>query len=410
MIHLKQVCDTRRQRKDGSFPIVFRITFNRQQRYIPTGYYCKIEQWDQELDCLKPLNRELKLLSERLRDEEYKLLTKIREYELEHPEPENIQQIKNYLSNKKKKADLVLYFWEQEIERMKKAQRHGNAQNYKCALGAIQNHMNLKVTFNEIDYNWLVELETRLRSSGVRTNSVSVYMRTLRAVINKAINHELADANKYPFRRYKIKSESTSPRVASIDELRSFFYYHPDSGSHEFDPWMYGKLIFLLRGINFYDLALLTKDNIKHGRIIYNRSKTHKRYSVEILPQAQVIIDHYWSEERITLFPILTNEEFKNKACHPKRLAQCRKVTNKWLSRIGETLGISEKLSTYVFRYSMATACKKLGYSKDMISESLGHAYGLSVSSCYLESFDIEAIDEMQRDVVEKIITENSRE
>ena len=170
------------------------------------------------------------------------------------------------------------------------------------------------------------------------------------------------------------------------------------------DPWNYGRLIFLLRGINFTDLALLTRDNIKHGRIIYSRSKTHKMYSVEILPLVQDLIDQYHDPKRLTLFPILTNDEFLNKVEHHARIGQQRKNCNKWLSRLGSELEIKENLSTYVFRYSHANACKSLGYSKDLISESLGHAYGLAVSSCYLENYNVELIDEMNLAVLNKII------
>jgi len=231
-------------------------------------------------------------------------------------------------------------------------------------------------------------------------------MRSLRALYNKAINHGIIDAQEYPFRRYKIKGEPTSPRVASIKELQSFFNMQLNSIRKEYDSWNYGRLIFLLRGINFADLAMLTTDNIKHGRLMYKRMKTHKSYSVELLPLALDIFRSYYCKERFTLLPILTNEEFNNKSNIPKRVSQLRKTTNKWLRRLGLDLGMTESLTTYVFRYSHANACKKLGYSKDLIGESLGHNYGMSVTSLYLEDYNIELVDKMNSKVCQRIIKE----
>ena len=404
MIHLKKVCDTRRQRKDGTYPIVFRISLNRQHRFITTGYSCKLEQWDADLGSFKPLTKTLQVLNERLKEEEFRLLSKLREYELNHDAVGNIQQVKLYLSDRVVETVTVRSFWIEEVNRLEVAQKFGNAKSYKETLGSIESRMDVNIPFKDIDYKWLIKLETKLRSSGVGTNAIAVYMRTLRALINKAISSELADASKYPFRRYRIKSESTSPRMATIEELHRFFTLSPNECSNEFNHWLYGKLILLLRGINFYDLALLTKENIKHGRMVYNRSKTHKRYSVEILPETQAIIN-YFEGTGIALFPILSDKQLLDKSCHNKIISQKRKVTNKWLAKMGASVQMNEKLTTYVFRYSIANVCKRLGYSKDMISESLGHAYGLSVSSCYLEAFDLEAIDDMHRQAVGKILS-----
>jgi integrase len=248
-----------------------------------------------------------------------------------------------------------------------------------------------------------MQLDSKLRAKGVKPNSIAVYMRTLRALYNKAINFGVADQQEYPFRRYKIKGEQTPPRVASIEELKRFFSFTPSPDSSWHDAWNYGRLIFLLRGINFADLAFLTEENIRHGRLIYKRKKTHKMYSVELLPETLEILDYYKSSCRITLLPILTNDELKNPKLLPERIGQQTKNCNKWLKRIGGELENTEKLSTYVFRYSHANACKKLGFSKDLISESLGHAYGLAVSTAYLENFNVELIDDMNRKVVDEV-------
>ncbi|MFB0924192.1 MAG: hypothetical protein QMB65_02735, partial [Vicingaceae bacterium] len=77
---------------------------------------------------------------------------------------------------------------------------------------------------------------------------------------------------------------------------------------------------------------------------------------------------------------------------------------NKWLKHLGNQLQLSEKCTGYLFRYSHASACKKLGYSKELISHSLGHSFGVQVTNCYLEDYDLDIIDEMNAKVCNRVI------
>ena len=405
MIHLKSTCDTRREKKDGTHPIVFRITLNGKSRDLASGFSCKYKEWNSKKNCIRAKTEELLITAQRLKDKELLLMKQIREFENKHPKCVNPQEVKDYLSNKKKTLPTVLEFWQEEITRQEKAKRYGNVKSLKCAMNGINNRMSLAIAFDKINYSWLATFETTSKSDGMNTNGIAVYFRTLRGILNKAIDYEYMDASLYPFRRFKIRTEATQPRVATIDELRRFFTLTKTSKVQTEQAWHYGQLIFLMRGINFTDLALLTKNNIHGDRIVYNRSKTHKLYSIKILPDTQKLLNIYFDESRDTLLPILTQEEYLNKSLIPLRIAQKRKTTNKWLKLIGKQLDIEISLSTYVFRYSHANACKSLGYSKDLISESLGHGYGLAVSSAYLENYDIELVDEMNRVVCKEVLS-----
>lgn len=404
MIHMKLSLDQRRMRVDGTYPLVFRITYNSKSRSISTGFKCKLSEWDTKKNEIIVNSDSSKLLSSRLTEQRLKLQEKLLQYERTLADDStNVQDVKEFLVGKLSQNSTVLEFWKEEIERLEHIKNFGNSRNYKSALGAILNEASLNIQFSKIDYAWLINLESSLKAKGVKTNSVAVYMRTLRALYNKALNMNLVDPQNYPFRRYKIKTEPTTPRVASINELKMFFNYEINTESQLSLAWDIGRLIFLLRGINFADLALLTNENLKHGRIIYKRAKTHKMYSIKLLPLAKSILDKYISDERKTLLPIFTNDELNQKNNLSEKIGQYRKNYNSWLSKIGKELGINEKLTTYVFRYSYSNVCKSLGYSKDMIGEALGHSIGSKVTGIYLQDYDLDVIDEMNEVVCKKV-------
>ena len=50
---------------------------------------------------------------------------------------------------------------------------------------------------------------------------------------------------------------------------------------------------YLMGGINFTDIAMLTQENIEDGKLIYIRQKTKKTIVLPLLPQANEIIDKY---------------------------------------------------------------------------------------------------------------------
>jgi len=246
-----------------------------------------------------------------------------------------------------------------------------------------------------------MNLETKVYNRGMSINGASVYLRTFRAVCNKAINQDIVNLEWYPFRKHRMRKEKTVPRVMTIEELKQYFALNLTPTHKSYSYWNIGKLIFMLRGINLRDLLLLKPENIKNGRIIYRRAKTRKLYSIKVTPEITATISTFTPND--TLLGLITPAQLKSedKINHFKQKV---KTTNKHLRNIGALLGVVEPISTYVFRYTFANVAKQLGYSKDLIAEALGHEYGNSVTGIYLEQFDNDVVDKMNQELINYII------
>ena len=213
-IHL----DQRRVRKDGTFPLVIRVRIVQQYFDILTAINLKSTDFDSQKEYIKgqpKLSSELQIRKNQTAVQLHSLISSGKTF----------SEVKNIMLNRSDKTTVLTIenFWLEEISRLSSVGRAGGARVYLSSLKGIKNVINLNIPFKELKFKDLIKAEEQLRKRNVSFNSISVYMRTLRAICNKAINLELVDASWYPFKKYKIQKEKTVPRTLSIEEMRKFF-------------------------------------------------------------------------------------------------------------------------------------------------------------------------------------------
>jgi integrase/recombinase XerD len=236
----------------------------------------------------------------------------------------------------------------------------------------------------------------------MKVNGVANYLRTIRAVFNKAIKEGIISADCYPFGKYQIKHEKTINRTLTQAEMRGIINLDLAPGTtirHRRNLFL---LSYCLMGINFSDLLTLTKDSIVDGRIVFRRRKTHKVYSIWLHPKAEEILNHYRTTSTVNgkafLLPFVTNKG--DLSVLKKEILQVVKNTNDYLGKIAKLCEIDKPITTYYARYTWANVARGLGYSKDVIAEGLGHEYGNKVTGIYLDHYSNEVIDEMNKKVI----------
>ena len=115
--------------------------------------------------------------------------------------------------------------------------------------------------------------ELWLKAKGVSLNTVSFYMRILRAVYNRAVNEGLA-TDLHPFGHVYTGVAKTPKRgITTADITKILRLDLSASASRAFarDVFMFS---FYTRGMSLIDIAKLKTDNIKNGVLIFQRSKT----------------------------------------------------------------------------------------------------------------------------------------
>lgn len=396
MVQLKIILDTRRMKSDGTYPIMFRITNRKQVNYISFGVAVLQNHWDEASRTVIKLHPNAQTINTSLSKKYYEIQKAI--VDLENEKEFSFDALKEKLATKnqvKLKPLTFIEFANKLISEQLTIKKTGNAMVYQTSINSlIRLYGSDKIKFEQVTYTFINDYNNKLIASGVKQNTISNYLRTIRAIYNKAIKAKLVERIHYPFAEFSIKGERTAKRAISLEALKGISNLSLKEGSQAWHSRNFFLLSFSLIGISFTDLAYLNYENIKGTRLIYKRRKTHKVYDIKLTAFALKILDIYDGKNSKYLLPILPNK-ISEDTIQAKALINLQiKTTNKYLKRMGYDCGLTKPLTTYVSRHTWATTAKHLGFSKELIAEALGHEDGNQVTSIYLDKFDQVLIDQ----------------
>lgn len=388
--------DMRRAKKDGTFPIIIRIShFNRSTSFT-TGISVYEKDWDFDK---KIIRKTFSGTSSVTRLNNYLEKQKVKATDIINRLKEedrlrflSITQLKTELT-KSEKTHSFFSFTEKLIDDFKNAERFGNAKAYTCLLGVVREfHAKKELFFEELNYDFLIRFENYHLAKGNSYNGLAVYMRTIRAIFNKAIHSELIEKKFYPFDKYKIRTEPTQKRAISSNDIKKILNLNLTEDDKLFHTRNYFLTSYLMCGMSFIDMAFLTMENIKNGRVQYRRAKTSKLYDFIISEQLQQILNFYAFNklENQFVFPIIKRKKLEEQY---KDVEWARKTYNKNLLTLAQKCGITSKLTSYVSRHSFATEALLNEIPLKAISQMLGHS-SLSTTQIYLNSLPNNIMDE----------------
>ena len=237
-----------------------------------------------------------------------------------------------------------------------------------------------------------------LKRGGRSLNTVSFYMRILRAVYKRGIDEGLTE-DRHIFSKVYTGVEKTEKRAIPIKVIRRImtmdFTERPDL---EYARDMF-ILSFMLRGMSFVDMANLKSTSLRNGILSYRRKKTNQLLTIRWTEEMQRIVDRYQGKCSPYLLPIVRNQE----AITFYAIRNAGYKINKGLKEIGEKIGVGLPLTMYVARHSWATAAKAKGVPTGVISEGLGHD-SERTTQIYLASLDGSTIDRVNGMLLKELV------
>ena len=235
-------------------------------------------------------------------------------------------------------------------------------------------------------------------SNNVRPNSVSFYMRNLRAVYNRAVARNLTP-QRYPFKGVYTGLDKTVKRAVPlkiIKQIKNLELASRPALDFARDMFLFS---FYTRGMSFVDMAYLQKRDLRRGVLSYHRRKTGQQLFIKWEKCMQDIVDKYYSSQSKYLLPIIN--PFRD-VDERKQYIYTGHNINSHLKVIGAEMGLSVVLTMYVARHSWASIAKSKNVPLSVISDGLGHD-SETTTRIYLASLDTEAIDQANNMILKSL-------
>ncbi|UII32148.1 site-specific integrase [Fulvivirga ulvae] len=425
MATISVILDTR-NKKAKKFPIVIRLSHKGIPKMIPLGYKTSFEDWNNEKQRVKKsypnstrVNAQITskfsaaesliaMYDFNLKDMSVYQLAEIIKKEI------NETSTRNFPINEIRRTTLKEY-GKKVAKVYREAKRFGMAKGMESAINVFTRYAG-DVYLKDIDETMLMAYEAHCKGRGVKINGYGVQLRYIRRIYNLAIKDKSVEVtrNDYPFgpTGYSIQNARTQKRAIPIEYIRQIAKLPYEEGTTKWHTRNYILFSFFCRGMNFVDIAFLTRDKIVDGRLMYMRTKTKSRkntktLNVKLPKEALEILSYYLKEERPgnLVFPIL--EKFIHlEASLVYEIYNNRRATfNKRLNRIGEDVKLPLKLTSYVIRHTFATGSLKSGISTNVIGDMLGHTDYVSTEA-YLADLENEVLDKAADSVFSLIPSE----
>ena len=397
-VTINVVCYKSKVLKNNESPLMIRICKDRKMKYQSLGISILPKYWD--FNANKPTskcpNKEYieKVIAEKTKAYTDKIL-ELKAMEKEFTATTLAEKVNNPVKMKTVGEVFLDY-----IERLKMENRTGYMLSVKQVYNSLLKfNKHLNIYFPDIDTTWLRKYETWLHASGLKENTIGIRFRTLRAIYNLAVEENIVKAEYYPFKKYKVSKlhEETAKRAITKEDISKILSY-TSSNPYTRLPIDLFTFSYLMGGINFVDMAYLTKENILDGRLVYTRYKTGKLIKLPLQEKAIELIQKYSKSDNPYLFPILFSYH-KTEQQQRNRIHKVISKVNIRLKAIGKELGLPIDLTTYVARHSFATSLKRSGVSTSLICEALGHS-SERVTQIYLDSFGNDQMEDAMKNLL----------
>ena len=399
--------------KEG-YAIWLVVRKNNKRKVMALGIYAEPHQWNDKLEMFVTDKRVPKLhpdriyLNEWLTQKKSEILRIIADFDANKIDW-TLNQFEQEFFHYSNKGN-VKEFFENLIQTYKDTNHIGNANCYSRTLHVLElfDEKLPERVFPEIDIKYVKSFDVFLQKRECKGNTRKFYFKTLRAVLNKAIQDGEASETTYPFGKggFSISAleEETAKRYLPHDSMMKLKTTVMDNAVLERTRRLF-LFSYYCYGISFIDAALLTKKNIIRynggNYIVYKRNKTKeakkvKPIQIKITPEIQELMDWFSANTLLVedyLLPIVSIAGYKGEQLYNHIRSRFGR-NNKNLTNLAKALEITDmKLTSYVSRHTMAMTLQDNQVPREVISQILGHS-DLATTNTYLDSFASSVIDE----------------
>lgn len=365
---------------NGTALVQIEAYLNFKKKYFSTGIYLTPDQWDGKRRKVKNHANALKI-NKQITD----FVAKLQAVELDRRnagKPFTLDILSDFL--KGKFTNSFTDFMQNEIE-ADRTSAPATIIGQKTTLNALRSFKK-DILFDELTFELLTDFERHLRNNGLHTNTINKYFRHVRKFVNLAINKDMFELNRYPFRKFKTRTETTTREYLTPEELTAFENVTlPPERAHLQKP-LDMFLFSCYTGLRFSDIVALNADSFKtidgNKWIDTTMIKTAEPVRIPLYllfdGKPAEILNRYTNSERKYIFDDYTNQ-----------------YVNRCLKELANIAGVGKRVTFHTARHTQATFLLYKGVNITTVQKLLGHKK-LQTTQIYSKVMDKTIIAELQ--------------
>lgn len=212
------------------------------------------------------------------------------------------------------------------------------------------------VSFQDINHQFLGNYEYYMRNVLNNTsNTVYKTFKRMKTIINEAMIQNEHLYSRSPFVGYKLRTEPTSRKFLSKDELDMLYSMRNDFNGKVENVVNY-FLFSCYTGLRYQDIKDLRWENIKDNHISMIIHKTLEPIIIPLIARSKELLPEPGRPDE-KVFRVITNEK-----------------TNDYLKLAIEKAGINKNISFHCARHTFATVALNSDIPLEVVQKLLGHS------------------------------------
>lgn len=366
--------------KNGKALIQVEAYLRGKKKYFSTNIYVKPDQWDNKNRLIKnhpnqiTLNRTIRDFTTNLENAELTRRNANKNFTLEHLKEFSNGNLTNSFAA----------FCYKEIDKCGLHER--TIRNLKSLIKHIAEFKE-GLTFEDLTFEFLKNFERFLIAKTLHPNTVRKHLSNLRKFVNIAINNEVMELNKYPFRKFKLKKQKTEREYLTPEEIDKIEALRlPETPENEILQLTLDKFLFAIyTGLRYGDITEIKPQNLvmidNKEWLILDMQKTKEQVKIPIyllFDGKALDIFYKHAGKQVTLFEFQKNQ-----------------ALNEQLKVLISMAGITKKITFHNARHTQATYLLYKGVSITTVQKLLGHKQ-ISTTQIYSKVMDMTIINELQ--------------
>ncbi len=308
----------------------------------------------------------------------------------------DLRRVRAAIRNRESGDACFIQYARERLSELEKRGQYATFGAYKTAVNKFEVYVHgvlgrKRLPFPRIDLDLLRGFQTELVSVHKnKVNTVHKNMTAIQAILVEAIKEGLFPQEKNPFYHIKLRKERSAKPSLSLEEFKSLEIADLPAGliSEVRDRFIFAVYA---GGMRISDIFLIRVEDIKQirgeWRFAYMQRKTNKPVFMTLLPRAEKILRKTgWPDRdpKERIFNVIPSSVEDNSQEMFRLISSKTALSNKYLVKITNRLGLPVRLSTHIARHTFSNIIDEKGVSVRKTSALLGHS-NITTTENYLK-------------------------